>query len=77
MVDVDNKLEASEKFMKKHDYQLPVYGAASSIPSEIFNINLPTTLIVDKSGRIVYHHAGMASYDSPKMVEFINGLLKD
>ncbi len=77
MVDVDSKLEASEKYMKKHDYQLPVFAAASSIPREIFNINLPTTLIIDKSGRIVYHHAGMASYDSPEMVEFMNELLKN
>ena len=76
MVDADSKLQEAQKFMDKHSYQLPVFAAATDIPNEIFAGSLPTTLILDKQGRIVFHHAGMASYDKPEMLEFINGLLK-
>ena len=76
MVDADSKLEEAKKFMDNHSYYLPVFAAATDIPNEIFAGSLPTTLILDKQGRIVFQHAGMASYDKPEMLEFINDLLK-
>ena len=44
MVDVDNKMEASVKYMKKHSYNLQVYSSVSPIPEQIFNGTLPTTV---------------------------------
>ena len=76
MVDADSKLQSAQKFMDKYSYELPVFAAATNIPEEIFSGSLPTTLILDKQGRIVFNHAGVARYDKPEMIEFINNLLK-
>ena len=76
MVDADSKLQSAQKFMDKYSYELPVFAAATNIPEEIFSGSLPTTLILDKQGRIVFHHTGIARYDKPEMIEFINNLLK-
>lgn len=74
MVDMDNKLEGSEAFMKKNKYDLPVYAPAGSIPQELFKGSLPTTVIINKKGEIVFQHEGMADYDSGDTEKLLNDL---
>ena len=74
MVDVDNKIQSSVKFMKKHSYQLKVYSIESAIPEHIFSGTLPTTVIVGPKGDIVFQHSGMADYDNSEMLNFLNAL---
>jgi len=76
MVDVDNKIQASAKYMKKHTYKLKVYTSESPIPKQIFNGTLPTTAIIGPDGTIVFHHTGMADYDNKEMINFINTLTR-
>lgn len=76
MADVDNKLKRSEAFMKKNKYDLPVYEPVTAIPEQIFRGSIPTTLIVDKNGNIVFLHEGMADYNSKAMQSFLTKLLK-
>ena len=71
-----NKLTSAEKFMKKNSYQLPVFVTASPIPKEIFDGSLPTTLIVGPDGNIVFQHSGMADYDRPEVLDFLNNLIE-
>ena len=74
MVDMDNKLESSEAFMKKNSYDLPVYAPTGSLPEELFTGSLPTTVIINKSGKIVFKHEGMADYDSGETEKLLNDL---
>ncbi len=76
MVDADNNLKASGTFMQKKKYNLPVYGPASPIPSSVFSGALPTTLIINKKGEIVFKHESMADYNNSEMVDFLNALAK-
>lgn len=75
MVDVDNKMDSSEKYMQKRGMNLEVYAAISSIPDVLFNGTLPTTVIIDSKGKIVFRHTGVANYDSVEMINFINMLI--
>jgi thiol-disulfide isomerase/thioredoxin len=74
MVDADSKTSTAVKFMNGKNYTLPVYSPSSYLPPEIFDGNLPTTLVVDREGRIVYHHIGAANYDDPDFLKFIEDL---
>ena len=74
MVDVDNKMDASVKYMNKHSFNLQVYASVSPIPEQIFNGTLPTTLIIGPHGNIVFHHTGMADYNTTEMINFLNTL---
>jgi len=76
MVEVDKKPEAAINFMTKGQYNLPVYSPVSFIPPEIFDGNLPTTMVISADGTIVYHHIGAANYDHPDFLKFISGLSK-
>lgn len=76
MVDVDNKMDASVKFMKKRSFNLKVYTSETPIPTQIFNGTLPTTVIIGPDGSIVFHHTGMADYDNKEMINFLNTLTR-
>jgi thiol-disulfide isomerase/thioredoxin len=74
MADIDKNLKLSEDFMKRNDYDLAVYEPAAPIPGSIYRGIFPTTVIIDKQGKIVFFHEGMANYDSERMEKFVRGL---
>lgn len=76
MADVDSDLKKSGAFMQKKNYTFDVYAPASTIPEALFSGTIPTTVIIDKQGKIVFHHQGMADYDSEEMVKFLNDLAR-
>ena len=76
IADADGDFNASTKFMRKKDLHFPLYISTGILPKTIFEGTLPTTVIINKKGEIVYRHEGAADYDSPKMVSFINELSK-
>ena len=75
MVDVDGKIESSLDFMRKRDFKLPVYVPASATPVAYFSGSMPTTVILNKSGDIVFQHIGAADYTSSHISTLIDKLL--
>lgn len=75
LVDADNNWEKSIGFMNKHQYQLPVYATQSPVPREWYEGSLPTTVILDKKGQVVYKHVGAADYSSRKFFSFVEELM--
>ena len=74
MVDVDNNFDKSNTFMKRKGFALPVYTPAGEIPAKYFSGTLPTTVILDKSGNIAFHHDGVADYSNSEVADFIKKL---
>ncbi len=75
IADVDNNnFNASGAFMGKHQYHLPVYQSASSVPGNLFTGTIPTTLIIDSKGNLVQRHEGIANYDTKDMLDFLRSL---
>jgi hypothetical protein len=74
MVDADNNLKRSAAFMKRKNYNLPVYVPVSAIPEQLFKGSLPTTIIINKRGEVVLYHEGMANYNSPEIGKFLLSL---
>lgn len=73
MVDVDNNRSKSERFMKKRNFDLPVYTPAGPVPPTYLGGAIPTTLVLNKKGEIVFRHEGMSDYSDG---EFINLLAR-
>lgn len=76
MADADNDFKKASAFMIKNDYQLPVYTIAGNLPSTIYSGTLPTTVIIDKSGKIVFSHEGIADYGNAEMIGFLEKMSK-
>ena len=71
MVDVDSKPKAATNYMVENELSLPVYSPSSFIPVEIFDGNLPTTVVISPEGKIIYHDIGAADYNHPDFLKFI------
>ena len=76
MVEIEHEKEKAHAFLKENNMKLPLYYPESEIPSEWLGQSIPTTVILDKDGRIAAHHEGMADYDRKEVFEFINDLIK-
>ncbi|WP_149243443.1 TlpA disulfide reductase family protein [Dyadobacter sp. 32] len=74
MVDVDGNDLKSDSFMKKHHYDLQVVSPAGQIPPVFMQGAVPTTVILDKEGKMVYRQEGAADYNSPELVDMISKL---
>ncbi len=73
-VDADGDLPKAKKFMDKRKYGLPVYDVASEIPEAIFSGSLPTTVVLDRQGRVSYNESGAANYNDNKFIAFMTKL---
>ena len=75
MVDIDNKMEASSKYIQDNKMQLPISVAESPIPEALLGNAVPTTVVLDKTGAIAFRHEGMADYNSADFKGLIEKLL--
>ncbi|GAC1598974.1 MAG: hypothetical protein NVS3B8_11510 [Chitinophagaceae bacterium] len=64
----DDKQKA-KNYLEKNQYTIPLYSRSGNVPNEIFSGSLPTTIVIDKKGRIVLKHEGMAGYDTDKFMK--------
>jgi thiol-disulfide isomerase/thioredoxin len=74
MVDADNQLQNAAQFMARYAYNLPLYQVISDVPQSVYSGSLPTTVIFNKAGELVFKHDGMANYDSGEVEEFLTKL---
>ncbi|MCW3119769.1 MAG: thioredoxin [Chitinophagaceae bacterium] len=74
ITDVDGDFNKSGKFMVYHNYQLPLFKTAGSIPGIVFSGTLPTTLVIDKKGKIVFREQGIANYETKRFEDFLKQL---
>jgi thiol-disulfide isomerase/thioredoxin len=77
MLNADNQIEKSQAFMKKHQYDLKVFTAASQIPAELLRGALPTTVVLDKNGKNVFRHEGAADYENKDFQDYVKKLASE
>lgn len=75
-VDADGNYNKAKKFVDKKKYKFPVYTTASDIPSQLFTGTLPTTVVIDKKGKLIFRHEGLANYCGSTFGSFLNSQLK-
>lgn len=77
MVDVDGKYKSSAKFFERHHYDMPVYTVEGDIPSVYLGQAIPTTVILNKEGRMILRHAGAANYNTRQVEKGLTKLIND
>ena len=75
LVDVDNQYEQANAFMKKNNYDLPVYVANGPIPSEFVGRGIPTTVVLDRSGTMLAKIEGGRDYAAPEMLQTFKDII--
>jgi thiol-disulfide isomerase/thioredoxin len=76
-IDIDNNLQKSRQFLQNKGYTFAVYGGSpAQVPEKLYENGIPTTLVIDKKGDIVFTHFNRANYDDEKFLQFMLGLTK-
>lgn len=76
-VNLDENKALGKKYLEKERFTIPFLVPNGSIPEAFLSGSLPTTVVLDKSGKIRMHHAGMADYSKKSFFKQINQLLKE
>ncbi|BEV03751.1 TlpA family protein disulfide reductase [Chryseobacterium gambrini] len=76
-VNLDDEIILGKKYLQKEKFSIPFLVPDSSIPKELYSGSLPTTVILDKTGKIRMHHSGMADYSKASFYQEIETLLKE
>lgn len=75
MINVENNVNKANRFIKKKDFNFPVFFPNQSLIPKVYESKgIPTTFVINKEGYIAYKKVGMASYDSESFVQFIADL---
>lgn len=76
-VNLDDEMILGKKYLQKEKFSIPFLVPSSSIPKELYSGSIPTTTVLDKTGKIRMHHSGMADYSKDSFYKEIDGLLKE
>ncbi len=74
MISMDKDREKAKEFIRKKEFNFPVYFLASGLPSVYDPHSIPTTYVISPDGEIVVTRHGMAKYDTDKFIKFLKDL---
>lgn len=73
----NDELDRVTSFMDKKGYSLPVWFSKTRTPDELEHPSIPTTYIIDKSGKIVLKETGVADWNSKELKNLLDRILKE
>ncbi|WP_423737591.1 TlpA family protein disulfide reductase [Chitinophaga caseinilytica] len=76
-INEDDNASAAFNYLQKEQFTVPFYKASGRVPAEVYSGTLPTTVVLDKQGRIRFHHTGFANYGSEKFVQQVEALIRE
>jgi len=77
MINEDSSLTIAKAYLDKEKYSIPLYTSIGIVTKEIYSGALPTTIVLDKGGKIRFHHTGFANYSSDHFVKQIEELIME
>ena len=73
----DENPETVRKFLKKKQYDLPVYFPQMETPEALFERSIPTNYLLDKTGKIIIKETGAADWDSEQVRGVLDKLVAE
>ena len=76
-IDADNNLPKSSLFLKNKGYLFPVYSGNLTLPPTFYSGSIPTTLVINKKGEVVFNHIDKANCADEKFVQYLADLSRE
>ncbi len=67
-------LVKARKYLQKNGFDLPLAIRSGNVSPEIFSGTLPTTIVLNKEGRIVLKQEGIANYNTAEFMQQLKSL---
>ncbi len=75
IVEIEGDVEGTEKFLTDQKLKLPIVYPNGEIPSNWLGGAIPTTVILDKNGKIAAKEEGMYDYSTKEVEAFVQNLI--
>ena len=73
-INEDDDYTKAAAYLKRKGFLLPVVRRHGQVPKEIFSGTLPTTVVLNKEGRIVLKKEGLANYNTEDFIKQLKAL---
>jgi len=74
MISRDKDEEKALNWIKKKDYQFPIYFLRSGVPRVYQSQSIPTTYVISPEGKVTVKKSGMAKYNTDKFKSYLQNL---
>ena len=74
LISYDENFQKAKDFVKKKEFDFPIYQLASPLPGVYESSAIPTTYVISPEGKIVVSKSGMAKYNTDKFKGFLEKL---
>lgn len=74
MLSRDKDEQRAKDWIKKNNYEFPIYFLRSSLPREYQSRSIPTTYVISPAGEITVRKSGMAKYDTDDFKSYLRNL---
>lgn len=74
-INEDDDTGKAVNFLAKKGYAMPMVTRAGNVPSGIYSGTLPTTVVLNKEGNVVFKEEGLAKYNSATFINQLKALL--
>jgi thiol-disulfide isomerase/thioredoxin len=74
MISTDEDFSKAVTHVANKEFSFPVYQIRSHWPAALNSTTLPTTFVIDREGRLVLTHRGMAKYNTGNFEAFLKRL---
>ena len=74
LIALDDDFQKAKDFVKKKEFDFPIYQLASPLPKVFESSAIPTTYVISPEGKIVVSKSGMAKYHTEKFKNFLKEL---
>ncbi len=73
-INEDDNRNKAINYLEKNHFMIPFHQPSGDVPAEIFSGTLPTTVVLNKEGKMVLKHSGVAKYDTETFIRQLEEL---
>lgn len=74
MIGIDHDIKKSQKFLEGKSWAFPTAHASFGLNQSLQSESIPTTLVVNPAGKIVFYQEGMSNFNTDEFREFLISL---
>lgn len=71
MIGIDNDIKKSQNFLEGKSWSFPTAHASFGLNQSLQSESIPTTLVINPSGKIVFYQEGMSNFNTDEFREFL------
>lgn len=71
MIALDKDFEKSKKYIADKGFGFPVFHASNGLNRTLQSQSIPTTLVINPKGEVVFYHEGMSNFNTQEFEAFL------